>query len=44
MRRVHLRRHANIRKRLLIHTAGLNLGLLMQQLIGVATPRGAPGA
>jgi transposase len=40
MRRVHLRGHANIRKRLLIHTAGFNLGLLMRQLIGVGTPRG----
>ena len=29
-----------IRKRLLIHTAGFNLGLLMRQLIGVGTPRG----
>jgi hypothetical protein len=28
------------RDRLLIHTAGLNLGLLMRQLIGVSTPRG----
>ena len=31
MRRVHLRGHANIRKRLLIHTAGFNLGLLMRR-------------
>ena len=43
MRRVHLRGHTNIRKRLLIHTAGFNLGLLMQQLIGVGTPRGLQG-
>jgi transposase len=43
MRRVHLRGHANIRKRLLIHTAGFNLGLLMRQLIGVGTPRGLQG-
>ena len=43
MRRVHLRGHTNIRKRLLIHTAGLNLGLLMRQLIGVGTPRGLQG-
>jgi len=43
MRRVHLRRHTNIRKRLLIHTAGFNLGLLMRQLIGVGTPRGLQG-
>jgi transposase len=43
MRRVYLRGHANIRKRLLIHTAGYNLGLLMRQLIGVGTPRGLQG-
>src|SRR6476660_4577441 len=43
MRRVYLRGHANIRKRLLIHTAGFNLGLLMRQLIGVGTPRGLQG-
>ena len=40
MRRVHLRGHANIRKRLLVHAGGFNLGLLMRQLIGVGTPRG----
>ena len=43
MRRVHLRVHTNIRKRLLIHTASFNLGLLMRQLIGVGTPRGLQG-
>jgi transposase len=43
MRRVHLRGHTNIRKRLLIHTAGFNLGLLMRQVIGVGTPRGLQG-
>ena len=43
MRRVHLRGHVNIRKRLLIHTAGFNLGLLMRRLIGVGTPRGLQG-
>jgi hypothetical protein len=40
---VHLRGHANIRKRLLIHAGGFNLGLLMRQLIGVGTPRGLQG-
>ena len=35
MRRVHLRGHTNIRKRVLIHAGGFNLGL-MRQLIGVA--------
>src|SRR5262245_10950021 len=43
MRRLPLRGHTNIRKRLLIHTAGFNLGLLMRQLIGVGTPRGLQG-
>jgi transposase len=43
MRRVFLRGHANIRKRLLIHVGGFNLGLLMRQLIGVGTPRGLQG-
>jgi transposase len=43
MRRVYLRGHTNIRKRLLIHTAGFNLGLLMRHLIGVGTPRGLQG-
>jgi transposase len=43
MRRVYLRGHDNIRKRLLIHTSGFNLGLLMRRLIGVGTPRGLQG-
>jgi transposase len=43
MRRVHLRGRANIRKRLLIHAGGFNLGLLLHQLIGVGTPRGLQG-
>ena len=43
MRRVHLRGHTNILKRLLIHAGGFNLGLLMRQLIGVGTPRGLQG-
>jgi len=41
MRRVYLRGHANIRKRLLIHTSGFNLGLVMRHVIGVGTPRSA---
>jgi transposase len=40
MRRTHLRGHANILKRLLIHAGGFNLGLVLRQLIGVGTPRG----
>ena len=43
MRRVYLRGHMNIRKRVLIHAGGFNLGLLMRQLIGVGTPRGLQG-
>jgi len=43
MRRVFLRGHTNIRKRLLIQVGGFNLGLLMRQLIGVGTPRGLQG-
>jgi hypothetical protein len=40
---VYLRGHTNIRKRLLIHAGGFNLGLLMRRLIGVGTPRGLQG-
>ena len=36
MRRVHLRGHTNIQKRLLIHIGGFNLGLLMRHLIASA--------
>ena len=43
MRRVYLRGHINIRKRLLIHTGGFNLGLLMRTLFGVGTPRSLQG-
>jgi transposase len=43
MRRVYLRGHTNLRKRVLIHAGGFNLGLLMRQLIGVGTPRGLQG-
>jgi transposase len=43
MRRTHLRGHANILKRLLIHTGGFNLGLVMRQVFGVGTPRGLQG-
>jgi transposase len=44
MRRTHLRGHTNILKRLLIHAAGFNLGLVMRASIGVGTPRGLQGA
>ena len=43
LRRLYLRGHDNIRKRLLIHAGGFNLGLLMRQVIGVGTPRGLQG-
>jgi transposase len=43
MRRTHLRGHANILKRLLIHAGGFNLGLVMRHLIGLGTPRGLQG-
>ena len=43
MRRTHLRGHANILKRLLVHTGAFNVGLLMRTLIGVGTPRGLQG-
>ena len=43
MRRVHLRGHPNILKRLLVHVAGCNLGLLLRHLIGVGTPRSLQG-
>jgi transposase len=43
MRRTHLRGHDNILKRLLIHTGGFNLGLLMQKTVGAGTPRGLHG-
>jgi transposase len=39
MRRTHLRGHPNILKRVLIHVAGFNLGLLMRKLLGVGKPR-----
>ena len=39
MRRIHLRRHPNIIKRLLIHAAAFNVGLVMRQNTGCGTPR-----
>jgi transposase len=43
MRRVYLRGHHNILKRILLHAAALNLGLLMRTLFGVGTPRSLQG-
>ena len=39
LRRLYLRGRLNILKRVLIHVAALNLGLLMRVLFGVGTPR-----
>jgi hypothetical protein len=39
MRRTHLRGHSNILKRLLMHVAGFNLGLVMRSLFGIGKPR-----
>jgi transposase len=41
MRRTHLRGSTNICKRVLIHVAAFNLGMVMRQLLGIGTPRGA---
>jgi transposase len=43
MRRTHLRKHNNILKRLLIHVAGANLGLLLRTMYGSGTPRSLQG-
>ena len=43
MRRTHLRGRENILKRLLVHAAGFNLGLLMRRWLGAGTPRGLRG-
>lgn len=44
MRRTYLRGHGNIMKRLLVHVAGFNLGLLMRTILGYGTPRQYAGA
>jgi transposase len=43
LRRTHLKGHARILKRLLIHVAGCNLALVMCSLFGLGTPRGLQG-
>ena len=43
LRRLFVRGHANVRKRLLIHVCGFNLGLLMRRLTGTGTPRSLQG-
>ncbi|MFN2199961.1 MAG: transposase [Caldilineaceae bacterium] len=40
MRRTHLRHHANILKRLLIHVGAFNLSLVFRRATGFGTPRG----
>ena len=39
MRRLYLCHQENIAKRLLVHIAGYNLGLLMRKCFGVGKPR-----
>ena len=39
MRRTHLRGHANILKRLLVHVAGFNLALVLRRVHGLGKPR-----
>jgi transposase len=43
MRRTHLKKHDNILKRLLIHAAGFNLGLVLRRALGWGTARGLQG-
>ena len=43
LRRVWVRGHENVRKRVLIEAAGCNRGLLLRSLIGVGTPRSLQG-
>ena len=43
LRRVYLRGRLNILKRVLVHVAALNLGLLMRVLVGVGSPRSLQG-
>jgi transposase len=42
-RRVHVRGHENVLKRLLVHAGAFNLGLWMRTLLGIGTPRGLQG-
>ena len=43
MRRVWVRGHDNVRKRVLIQAAACNIGLLLRRLTGVGTPRSLQG-
>lgn len=43
MRRTHLRRRANILKRLLVHVGAYSLSLVLRRATGYGTPRGLRG-
>ena len=43
LRRVWVRGHEQVRKRVLIQAAGFNLGLWLRKLFGVGTPRSLQG-
>ena len=43
LRRVHVRGHENVLKRLLVHAGAFNLGLWIRTLFGVGTPRSLQG-
>jgi transposase len=43
LRRLYVRGHGNILKRVLVHVAAFNLGLVMQKIVGRGTPRGLQG-
>lgn len=43
LRRVYVRGHENVLKRLLVHAGAFNLGLWMRTLFGVGTPRSLQG-
>jgi transposase len=43
LRRTHLRGHPNILKRLLVHVAGFDLGLVMRKHFGLGKPRRLQG-
>ncbi len=39
MRRTHLRGHENILKRVMVHAAAFNIGLVMRSMLGFGKPR-----
>ena len=43
MRRVWVRGHENVRKRVLIQAAACNIGLLLRRQTGIGTPRSLQG-